>query len=38
MLRDLSHCEKYVTHLIDNKRLSEFEIGLRTLIEKSWKR
>lgn len=38
MLQDLSHCEKYIINLIDNNELDEFEIGLRILIEKSWKR
>jgi len=38
MLRDLSHCDKYITYLIDNNELDEFETSLRTLIERFWKR
>lgn len=37
MLQDLSHSRNYIIYLIDNKGLSEFETGLRTLIEKSLK-
>ncbi len=37
MLQDLSHSRNYIIHLIDNKGLSEFEAGLRTLIEKALK-
>lgn len=35
MMQDLSRSENYITHLIDNNGLDEFETGLRTLIEKS---
>lgn len=35
MMLDLSSSEKYLTCLIDNDGLNEFETGLRTLIEKS---
>lgn len=35
MMQDLSRCENYITHLINNNELDEFETGLRTLIEKS---
>lgn len=38
MLQDLSSSENYIVHLIENNGLSEFETGLRSLIEKSWKR
>lgn len=38
MMQDLSHSEEYVIKLIDYNGLNEFETGLRTLIEKSWKR
>lgn len=35
MMQDLSRCENYITHLINNNELDEFETGLRTMIEKS---
>lgn len=38
MLRDLSRSENYITRLIDNNELDEFETSLRTKIEKSFKR
>jgi len=37
MLKDLSLSKNYITYLIDNKGLNEFEAGLRTLIEKALK-
>ncbi len=38
MLQDLSRSENFISHLIDNNRLDEFETSLRTKIEKSFKR
>ncbi|GKS69800.1 hypothetical protein W03_18040 [Nitrosomonas sp. PY1] len=38
MLQDLSHSENYITRLINNNKLDEFETSLRALIEKSFKR
>ena len=35
MLQDLSNSEQYISYLIDNNGLTEFETGLRNLIEKS---
>ena len=35
MMRDLSNSEKYITYLMNNKGLDEFETALRILIEKS---
>jgi hypothetical protein len=35
MMQDLSGSEKYISYLIDNDGLDEFETGLRILIEKS---
>ncbi|MCP5275780.1 MAG: hypothetical protein H6936_13210 [Burkholderiales bacterium] len=34
MMQDLSSSDEYITRLIDNNGLSEFETGLRSLIEK----
>jgi len=38
MLQDLSRSESYITRLIDNNELDQFETSLRALIEKSFKR
>ncbi len=35
MMQDLSGCDEYVTKLIDNDKLDNFETALRTKIEKS---
>ena len=35
MMQDLSKSEKYLSQLIDNDGLNEFETGLRNLIDKS---
>lgn len=37
MLQDLSRSESYITRLIDNNELDQFETSLRALIEKSFK-
>ena len=36
-MQDLSRCENYITHLIGNNGLDEFETSLRDKIEKSFK-
>jgi hypothetical protein len=35
MMHELYRCEEYITKLIDNNGLDEFETSLRNLIEKS---